>query len=256
VTTAKLELPAPPQTIQRRAVGDAGKPTDVVQVRHYAASTPAPAHAQLSFVSHNQIVQHHATTASIDPVHFEKTKSNPATKFPSDSVLLADSASPRSVQHRKVEIAAAPIRVSPVKTATDTNVAKPTAKTVFSATTRSVQQPNSHQSIALVSFEKTKSRQTTKLSVANVLLAQPATREIVPRHQDQKPFPSASLPAQTQADVQSSEIVRVEHGDSLWKLAKEHLGSGARWRELAEMNPEISDPGFIRAGDIIRMPNA
>jgi nucleoid-associated protein YgaU len=47
--------------------------------------------------------------------------------------------------------------------------------------------------------------------------------------------------------------VRVAAGDSLWKIAQEHLGDGARWRELAAVNPEIADPNLIHTGEWIRL---
>lgn len=258
IASAKLELPAPPQTIQHRAIQKTASPTQTVLVKLNATPAAAPLPAQLAPVSQDRIVRHKETKEAVALVHFEKTKSNLASKSPSDSILLAESSSRRSVQYRNVVEIVAPTQVTSAKKATVTNIAKPRAKAECSGTVRSVQQPKAQQSIALVSFEKTQSR-TTPLPVANVLLAQPASRETVLRHQAQTQVASAprvSFPAQAQADTQSSEMVRVEHGDSLWKLAKEHLGSGTRWRELAEMNPEISNPGFIRVGDVIRMPNA
>jgi nucleoid-associated protein YgaU len=32
---------------------------------------------------------------------------------------------------------------------------------------------------------------------------------------------------------------RVRSGDSLWAIARDHLGSGARYREIAELNTKI-----------------
>ncbi len=48
--------------------------------------------------------------------------------------------------------------------------------------------------------------------------------------------------------------VRVQPGDSLWKLAKRYLARGAQWRQLAALNPEIANPDFIRVGNWIRLP--
>ena len=48
--------------------------------------------------------------------------------------------------------------------------------------------------------------------------------------------------------------VRVQRGDSLWKLAKCYLARGAQWRQLAVLNPEIINPDFIRVGEWIRLP--
>jgi nucleoid-associated protein YgaU len=51
----------------------------------------------------------------------------------------------------------------------------------------------------------------------------------------------------------TTSTVRVQRGDSLWKLAEQHLGNGNRWHELAELNPEISDPNIIHVGDAVRL---
>jgi len=54
----------------------------------------------------------------------------------------------------------------------------------------------------------------------------------------------------------SGPIVRVRRGDSLWKLAEQHLGSGVRWHQIAAVNPQIRDPHWIQIGDRIRLPSA
>lgn len=49
--------------------------------------------------------------------------------------------------------------------------------------------------------------------------------------------------------------VQIARGDSLWKLAESHLGSGLLWHELAELNPEISNPDLVYAGQWISVPS-
>jgi len=251
IVSAKLQLPAPQQTIQHREVSQAGTPTTVVQAKSHAAPNTPAVHAQLASVSRNRTVLHRQTHEAIALVHFEKTKPAPETKFPSDNVLLADSASHRSVQRRNIVEAVPQVRLAPAKSAFLTSMAAPHAEPASSAPLRAAQSRRTHETIALVNFEKTKSRAVPAFPAANVLVSQPASHEVV-RHQPGR----LSVPTRAQARAETSEMVRVEHGDSLWKLAKEHLGSGMRWRELAEMNPEISDPGLIRVGDVIRLPNA
>ena len=51
-----------------------------------------------------------------------------------------------------------------------------------------------------------------------------------------------------------SRRVRVARGDSLWKLAQHYMGSGAQWRELAALNPQIVEPRRLRIGDWILLP--
>jgi LysM repeat protein len=50
-------------------------------------------------------------------------------------------------------------------------------------------------------------------------------------------------------------VVVVKSGDSLWKLAEEHLGKGTRWHELLAVNPGIVDANHIDAGSQIFLPS-
>ena len=89
----------------------------------------------------------------------------------------------------------------------------------------------------------TKIRKTEKLG--------PETKDFVfGDNQKKKPRP---VPAERNFDLNLTTGVRVAPGDSLWKIAGRVFGSGARWRELAALNPEISDPNVIRTGEWIRV---
>ncbi|MCL2467695.1 MAG: LysM peptidoglycan-binding domain-containing protein [Micrococcales bacterium] len=48
----------------------------------------------------------------------------------------------------------------------------------------------------------------------------------------------------------------VEPGDSLWKIAEDHLGDGSRWPEIYALNPWIEDPNLIYPGQELAMPDA
>jgi nucleoid-associated protein YgaU len=48
--------------------------------------------------------------------------------------------------------------------------------------------------------------------------------------------------------------IRIQPGDSLWKLARRHLGSGSRWNELLASNPKISNPNHIQPGTLLVVP--
>ena len=53
-------------------------------------------------------------------------------------------------------------------------------------------------------------------------------------------------------------------GDSLWKLARIHLGSGLRWSEIFALNEGIvqsdgralTDPNLILIGWVLELPSA
>src|SRR5712664_2222367 len=51
-------------------------------------------------------------------------------------------------------------------------------------------------------------------------------------------------------------VVTVKRGDSLWKLAEQHLGHGLRWHDLLSANPGILDPSYIVTGSQIVLPAA
>ena len=47
----------------------------------------------------------------------------------------------------------------------------------------------------------------------------------------------------------------VKHGETLWSIAEEHLGSGTRYKEIVRLNPDLPPGGsFVRAGDELLLP--
>jgi nucleoid-associated protein YgaU len=58
--------------------------------------------------------------------------------------------------------------------------------------------------------------------------------------------PSVNLPGANQ--------IRIQPGDSLWKLARRHLGSGSRWNDFLAANPAISDPLHLQPGAVLVVP--
>lgn len=59
----------------------------------------------------------------------------------------------------------------------------------------------------------------------------------------------------TPADISGSlsKTYVVKPGDTLWKIAVDHLGSGARWEEIQRRN-NIANPGALRPGMILEIP--
>ena len=51
-------------------------------------------------------------------------------------------------------------------------------------------------------------------------------------------------------------LVMVNPGDSLWKLAEQNLGNGLLWHDLLAVNPGIVDANHIVAGSQIYLPAA
>ena len=77
----------------------------------------------------------------------------------------------------------------------------------------------------------------------------PPAARLVPA---QPPAPVA--PAVAPVNPAKPNVVTVKRGDSLWKLAEQHLGRGLRWHDLLSANPGILDPNRIVAGSRIVLP--
>jgi LysM repeat protein len=60
----------------------------------------------------------------------------------------------------------------------------------------------------------------------------------------------------TASTEQASVAHTVRRGETLWSIAEQHLGSGARYPELAELNRDVlgPDPGFLTVGEVLRLP--
>jgi hypothetical protein len=57
------------------------------------------------------------------------------------------------------------------------------------------------------------------------------------------------------ASEASGAEYQVQRNDNLYKIAREQLGSGARWTEIYELNKEIiKDPAIIYSSQILKLP--
>ena len=73
----------------------------------------------------------------------------------------------------------------------------------------------------------------------------------------------AAEPEPTPTPEPETMTVTVKRGDSLWKLARIHLESGARWQEIYDLNrgrPQadgrtLSNPNFILIGWVLELPS-
>jgi nucleoid-associated protein YgaU len=54
--------------------------------------------------------------------------------------------------------------------------------------------------------------------------------------------------------ISAQNVVTVQPGDSLWKLAQQNLGRGNRYHELLAVNPSVVNPNQIRTGAQLNLP--
>ena len=71
-------------------------------------------------------------------------------------------------------------------------------------------------------------------------------------------FPTEGVPApepQPEPSVPTYRVYTVVAGDSLYRIARNHLGTGARWSEIYELNRDlITNPRLIHIGWQLRIP--
>jgi nucleoid-associated protein YgaU len=104
------------------------------------------------------------------------------------------------------------------------------------------------------------------ISLSDVAPRAPAVRAAPPAAAPKlllpgKPFPAApsfaprAVPvAPIGNKISGAKEILVQPGDSLWRLARRHLGNGSRWSELLASNPGISDPNHIQPGTVLVVP--
>ena len=93
-----------------------------------------------------------------------------------------------------------------------------------------------HYSMSLEEYKQVSVRQVTIEDNTAVISAQ------APKRVDNR------------ADKLTHEVVR---GDNLTTIARRHLGDGARWSEIFELNRDlISNPNLIFPGQVLRLPAA
>jgi LysM repeat protein len=66
--------------------------------------------------------------------------------------------------------------------------------------------------------------------------------------------PAQPQPALQPTTSSAQNVVTVQSGDSLWKLAQKTFGRGNRYPELLAINPSVVNPDQIRAGAQLNLP--
>ena len=55
-------------------------------------------------------------------------------------------------------------------------------------------------------------------------------------------------------EISGDTQIRVQPGDTLWKLASKYLGAGKDWQVLAACNPQVKNPTRLAVGMLVRLP--
>ena len=62
-------------------------------------------------------------------------------------------------------------------------------------------------------------------------------------------------PPRDDSSAPELETYTVQSGDCLWNISKKYLGSGARWREIYNLNTDkIQNPNLIYPGQVLELP--
>ncbi|MEU6175863.1 LysM peptidoglycan-binding domain-containing protein [Streptantibioticus parmotrematis] len=86
---------------------------------------------------------------------------------------------------------------------------------------------------------------------AATLTATPAAAATAPHHATTATAPGGTSAPRTGTTVARHTTTTAE--TTLWDLADSHLGDGMRWRQIADLNPQLAD-GPIPAGTVVRLP--
>ncbi len=62
-----------------------------------------------------------------------------------------------------------------------------------------------------------------------------------------------TVAAENYEKMEAANTITVKPGDTLWGIAKQNLGDGKRYREIAANNPQIKNPNHIHPGDRIEI---
>jgi nucleoid-associated protein YgaU len=96
-----------------------------------------------------------------------------------------------------------------------------------------------------------------KADFPSVLTSSPKPRSKPTTTDDVKDFTTLVEPKSVPADGQAEKatVVKVRRGDSLWRIARRHLGKGKKWAKFYAANKEkIDNPDLIYPGQVLIIP--
>lgn len=77
-----------------------------------------------------------------------------------------------------------------------------------------------------------------------------------PTAPNEKAKASVQNPPREQSNAPKASTYTVQKGDSLWNIAKKHLGDGAKYTEIYNLNKDkIKNPNLIDPGQVLTLPN-
>jgi len=88
---------------------------------------------------------------------------------------------------------------------------------------------------------------------ALALPVNPTPSAAIPRPAPAVPRAFAAPKVLAPVDVRAN--VTIQPGDSLWKLARKHLGQGSRWPDFLAVNASLVDPARIQPGATLLLPH-
>ena len=101
-----------------------------------------------------------------------------------------------------------------------------------------------------MSAEESPGTSLEDLSAAPAPEEAPAATVVPPTYQ---PAPAPAPVYTPPAAASAAQTYLVQPKDTLWSIATRELGSGKRWREIADVNPGLT-PQNLKAGQTINLP--
>lgn len=86
----------------------------------------------------------------------------------------------------------------------------------------------------------------------------PIRKSMRPKDEGAKKLAAVTEPAATaniEADSAKPKVIKVRRGDSLWRIARRHLGKGKKWAAFYKANKDkIDNPDLIYPGQVLILP--